>query len=88
MLQEASEITLDYLSKRENRIAYIKARKLAAHEKAVIEQAVDEAVEEAKKQADEEKKKIVINLNKLKMPINKIMEVTNLTQQEVEAFLA
>lgn len=81
MLQEASEITLNYLSKRENRIAYLKAQKLAAHEKAVIEQAVDEAVEE-------EKKKMVINLNNLKMPISKIMEVTNLTKPEVEAFLA
>ena len=80
MLQEAHEINLDYLSKRENRIAYIKAEKMESYEQAVIAQAKRDAV-------DENTRKFVRNLRKMKMSTEKIMEATELTKAQVESYL-
>ena len=74
MLQEAHEININYLSKRENRIAYIKAQKIAAHEKAVIEQAVDETVDD-----------IVRNMKRENFDIAMIKKITGLSEEAINA---
>ena len=78
MLQEAHEININYLSMRENRIAYIKAQKIAAHEKAVIEQAVDEAVKET---VDD----IVRNMKRENFDIAMIKKITGLSEEAINA---
>ena len=78
MLLEATEINNEYLSKRENRIAYIKAQKLASLEKAEIEQAKSDAV-------DERNKEIVQKMKKKNMDVTLIQEITGWTEEQILA---
>ena len=88
MLQAAAEINAEYLSKRENRIAYLKAQKLANHEKAVVEQAVDEALAKAipeanAKTAAEMRRQLAITMLSDKEPIEKILKYSNVNISQI-----